>query len=230
MIRELWRLGAGVLAFGIGFLLHTVFSSGAEAVRFRVYQWQSPLDFLLLILAFFLSAIAWIWPAPVANDEAPRNRRGPALLSGLSLGLALASFLGFEVIGQAPLHWQKAAPGAPGFDQPGVELAALTAARAAGRPALLYFHADWCTSCADFERFGIGNPRLQSVLQDYVLIRADVTDVGRWQATLHQRYADPPLPTLRIYNRRGLLISPVFSGAELSLRALEASLAEGARP
>jgi len=51
----------------------------------------------------------------------------------------------------------------------------LAAAASAGRPVLLDFYADWCIECKHLERNTFGHPSVQAALDDFVLLRADVT-------------------------------------------------------
>jgi len=51
----------------------------------------------------------------------------------------------------------------------------LAAAQAAGRPVMLDFYADWCTYCKVFEDYVFSNKEVQSMLSDFVLLKADVT-------------------------------------------------------
>ncbi len=53
----------------------------------------------------------------------------------------------------------------------------LTAARAAGRPVLLDYYADWCIDCLRMERLTFSDPRVRQALSGkFVLLQADVTD------------------------------------------------------
>lgn len=53
--------------------------------------------------------------------------------------------------------------------------AAVAAAAAAGRPAMLDFYADWCVSCKEMEKYTFANPAVQRGLAGTVLLQADVT-------------------------------------------------------
>jgi len=47
--------------------------------------------------------------------------------------------------------------------------------KAAGRPVMLDFYADWCVSCKEMERFTFADPAVQAGLAGYTLLQADVT-------------------------------------------------------
>jgi thioredoxin:protein disulfide reductase len=50
-----------------------------------------------------------------------------------------------------------------------------TALRAAGRPVMLDFYADWCVSCKEMERFTFVDPAVQQKMSGALLLKADVT-------------------------------------------------------
>ncbi|MFZ2971916.1 MAG: protein-disulfide reductase DsbD [Ferribacterium limneticum] len=47
--------------------------------------------------------------------------------------------------------------------------------KAAGRPVMLDFYADWCVSCKEMERFTFADPAVQAKLAGFTLLQADVT-------------------------------------------------------
>ena len=47
--------------------------------------------------------------------------------------------------------------------------------RAAGKPAMLDFYADWCVSCKEMERFTFSDPRVRREMEGMLLVQADVT-------------------------------------------------------
>jgi thiol:disulfide interchange protein DsbD len=53
--------------------------------------------------------------------------------------------------------------------------AALAAARAAGRPVMFDFYADWCVSCKEMERFTFSEATVREKLGGATLLKADVT-------------------------------------------------------
>jgi len=47
--------------------------------------------------------------------------------------------------------------------------------KAAGRPVMLDFYADWCVSCKEMEKFTFSDPSVQAKLAGFTLLQADVT-------------------------------------------------------
>jgi thiol:disulfide interchange protein DsbD len=53
----------------------------------------------------------------------------------------------------------------------------LSAARAAARPVLIDYYADWCTDCLRMERTTFSDPAVRRALAErFVLLQLDVTD------------------------------------------------------
>ncbi|MGR9091588.1 MAG: protein-disulfide reductase DsbD, partial [Gammaproteobacteria bacterium] len=70
---------------------------------------------------------------------------------------------------------------------PGLE-AGIARARAAGRPVMLDFYADWCIECKHLERQTFRHASVQAALRDVVLLRADVTANDDADRDLLQRF------------------------------------------
>jgi thiol:disulfide interchange protein DsbD len=61
-------------------------------------------------------------------------------------------------------------------------------AEARGRPVMLDFYADWCTSCKEMERFTFTDPAVRSRMNKMVLLKADVTRGTADDAELLRRF------------------------------------------
>jgi thiol:disulfide interchange protein DsbD len=60
--------------------------------------------------------------------------------------------------------------------------------RAAGKPAMLDFYADWCVSCKEMERFTFQNDEVRQRFAGMLLLQADVTANSAEDAVLLKRF------------------------------------------
>ena len=84
----------------------------------------------------------------------------------------------------------------------------IAAAKAAGRPLLFDFYADWCVSCKEMERDTFTDPAVQAALADVVLLKADVTANDEVDQALMRRFGIIGPPATLFFRageeRRGL--------------------------
>jgi thiol:disulfide interchange protein DsbD len=79
----------------------------------------------------------------------------------------------------------------------------LDAAKAASKPAMLDFYADWCVSCKEMEKYTFSVAEVQQDLADYVLLKADVTANNEADQALLKRFGVYGPPTTAFFNGQG---------------------------
>lgn len=79
----------------------------------------------------------------------------------------------------------------------------VAAARAAGRPVMLDFYADWCTYCKTMEKEIFPDPKVVTALQDFVLLQADITRQDDADIALSKHLDMPAPPALYFWNKNG---------------------------
>jgi thiol:disulfide interchange protein DsbD len=79
----------------------------------------------------------------------------------------------------------------------------VAAASAAGRPVMLDFYADWCTSCKEMERYTFSDKSVQAALSNAVLLHADVTKNDAVDQELLKHFGIFGPPTIAFYGPDG---------------------------
>jgi thiol:disulfide interchange protein DsbD len=79
----------------------------------------------------------------------------------------------------------------------------LGAAKAAGRPVMLDFYADWCVSCKEMERFTFADTKVSARMKQMVLLQADVTANSDADKALLKRFGLFGPPGIIFWNTAG---------------------------
>ena len=79
----------------------------------------------------------------------------------------------------------------------------VAAAAAGGRPVMLDFYADWCTSCKEMERYTFSDKTVQAALSNAILLHADVTKNDAVDQELLKHFGIFGPPTIAFYGPDG---------------------------
>ena len=79
----------------------------------------------------------------------------------------------------------------------------LAAARASGKRTMLDFYADWCVSCKEMEARTFRDPSVRAALQNYVVLKADVTGNSPTDQALLKRFGIFGPPTTAFFATDG---------------------------
>ncbi len=97
-------------------------------------------------------------------------------------------------------------------------------AAAAGRPVMLDFYADWCVSCKEMERYTYTDARVASRMQDFLLLKADVTANDADDRAMLKRFQLFGPPGIVFFDRDGKMIADTavigFQDADRFLQSL----------
>jgi thiol:disulfide interchange protein DsbD len=80
----------------------------------------------------------------------------------------------------------------------------LAAAKAAGKPVMFDFYADWCVYCKQLEKETFPDPAVQAVLAEGILLKADVTADNQDDRALLARIGVPGPPAMIFYGTDGV--------------------------
>jgi thiol:disulfide interchange protein DsbD len=97
------------------------------------------------------------------------------------------------------------------------------ALKAAGRPAMLDFYADWCVSCKEMEHLTFSDPRVRARLAQLNLLRADVTANNPDDQALLKRFKLFGPPGIIFFDAQGNEVARVvgYESADTFLKSLD---------
>jgi thiol:disulfide interchange protein DsbD len=124
------------------------------------------------------------------------------LRKGLGVALAVAGFFAatnYVLTPKIELAWHKSEP------------EAVHLARAANKPILVDFMADWCLPCKELEVQVFAHPDVASRLQDFTLLKVDLTREGEDESLerLKEKYGVTTLPAVRLVLPDGRIVAQV---------------------
>jgi thiol:disulfide interchange protein DsbD len=199
------KAGFGVMMLGVAIWMLQRIVPGAIAL----VLWS----LLVFLSGVFLGALE---PLPENPRPARRLAKGFGVLACLYGALLLigATLGGSDPLRPIPLATLAAnGGGALGTPRQALDFrqvesvaaldAVLTEARAAHRPVMLDFTADWCVSCKEMEAYTFPDPQVISALKPFVLLRADVTANDSDDQALLKRFKSFGPPTIAFFDASG---------------------------
>jgi thiol:disulfide interchange protein DsbD len=149
---------------------------------------------------------------------------GATLLVGLAAGSTdpLRPLAVFAARTGSSASAQQSAPGetfAPVKSSAELDLAL----KAASRPAMLDFYADWCVSCKEMEHLTFSDPRVRARLAQLNLLRADVTANNPDDQALLKRFKLFGPPGIIFFDAQGDEVARVvgYESADMFLKSLD---------
>jgi thioredoxin:protein disulfide reductase len=79
----------------------------------------------------------------------------------------------------------------------------LAVAKAQQKPVMLDFYADWCISCQELEQFTFSDPKVQSALNNFILLKADVTPNDAQDKALYKHFGIYGPPAILFFDTQG---------------------------
>ncbi len=198
-----------VLALGLGlpYLFLGIFSSGISAIP-RSGMWMLQVK---KAMGFILIAMAFYFLRPLIGDLAFQYGVAASLLIGAAflffsrsqgarvwqIGIAVLLLVGGIAFAIPRKHdggasWSK-------YDAKAIE-----AARAAGKPVVIDFYADWCLPCKELDEKTFSDAKVVAELDRFVRIKADLTvPSDATTMALTKQYTILGVPTIVFIDAQG---------------------------
>lgn len=91
--------------------------------------------------------------------------------------------------------------------------AALASARESGKPVMVDFYADWCAACKELDLYTWSDPKVQTELRRFVVVKVDMTRSSPRDAFYKSTYGIVGLPVVAFHDSQGrLLAAPRVTG------------------
>ena len=71
------------------------------------------------------------------------------------------------------------------------------------KPIMLDFYADWCVACLEFEKFTFTDKEVSVLMEQYILLKADVTENNQNDKALMKRFNIFGPPAILFFNNSG---------------------------
>jgi thiol:disulfide interchange protein DsbD len=223
-----WLGGAALFSMGVGLGVPLlIIGLGAGTLLPRAGNWMDGVKVFFGVV--LLAAALWIvWPVLSAVAQMALAALW-LLIAAAALGLfatdplrPLAVFAARLGPGTQASAQQQSAPGetfAPVKSSAELDLAL----KAAGRPAMLDFYADWCVSCKEMEHLTFSDPRVRARLAQLNLMRADVTANNPDDQALLKRFKLFGPPGIIFFDAQGNEVVRVvgYESADTFLKSLD---------
>ncbi|TAL59855.1 MAG: protein-disulfide reductase DsbD [Legionella sp.] len=90
--------------------------------------------------------------------------------------------------------------------------------QARGKPVMLDFYADWCASCKVMEATTFVDPQVQALLEQFTVIKVDVTQNNAENQAILQHFNVVAPPTFIFYNSQGEKLKSLTQVGEISAK------------
>lgn len=152
-------------------------------------------------LAFFPKYSAWVVPVVLLIggmylgflEPSGRDKKGFLRLKW-AFGVAAIAFsiYGFQALREPGISWE------PYASEKIVE------AKAAGKPVMLDFYADWCIPCLELDRKTFTDPDVIKATEEFVRLKVDLTHFDSPESeSLRKEFAIAGVPTIVFLDRAG---------------------------